>query len=301
MSGKPAARTGDLHVCPMLTGIVPHVGGPLLAMQAKVLVGGVFAARMGDIAICVGPPDSIAKGAFPVPIEMKPAARETDQTAHGGQIVLGCKTVEIGLAGTTGNPRVGTALCLAMAGGRAGGGLSQANGNCGIESSRQIIEGMNPASRTAASRSETGLLNDAINNGEARAFNWYGAPLPPNQVGGSTGADRVSLLARNGVGAKTIGSGSTGLANMQGNLSAGQGVIASLDAGKIWGPQGINGSGGHAVMVTGMDYDDAGNPIAVHYNDTGAGQCGHVAPYGDFKNAVESWGGENVATTGQIW
>ena len=25
----PAARLGDLHVCPMVTGVVPHVGGPI--------------------------------------------------------------------------------------------------------------------------------------------------------------------------------------------------------------------------------------------------------------------------------
>ncbi|HAA21191.1 MAG TPA: type VI secretion protein, partial [Cytophagales bacterium] len=28
--GQPAARINDMHVCPMVTGVVPHVGGPIL-------------------------------------------------------------------------------------------------------------------------------------------------------------------------------------------------------------------------------------------------------------------------------
>ena len=37
---QPAARAGDLHVCPMVTGIVPHVGRPVLPPGAPaVLIG----------------------------------------------------------------------------------------------------------------------------------------------------------------------------------------------------------------------------------------------------------------------
>lgn len=86
-----------MHVCPMVTGVVPHVGGPILPPGAPtVLIGMLPAARMGDMATCVGPPDVIALGSMTVLISGKPAARMGDMTAHGGSIVLGCFTVLIG-------------------------------------------------------------------------------------------------------------------------------------------------------------------------------------------------------------
>ena len=94
--GQPAARLTDMHVCPMLTALVPHVGGPIAAPGAPtVLIGGMPAARVGDMAVCVGPPDVIALGSFTVLISGQPAARMGDLTAHGGTIVLGCPTVLI--------------------------------------------------------------------------------------------------------------------------------------------------------------------------------------------------------------
>jgi uncharacterized Zn-binding protein involved in type VI secretion len=93
----PAARVGDMHVCPMVTGVVPHVGGPILPPGGiPVLIGGLPAARVGDMATCVGPPDVIALGSFAVLIRGQPAARMGDMTAHGGTIVMGCPTVLIG-------------------------------------------------------------------------------------------------------------------------------------------------------------------------------------------------------------
>jgi len=62
IGGLPAARMGDMHVCPMLTGLVPHVGGPIAQGSTTVLIGGLPAARMGDLATCVGPVDTIALG-----------------------------------------------------------------------------------------------------------------------------------------------------------------------------------------------------------------------------------------------
>ena len=68
--GNPAARIGDMHVCPMVTpGLppIPHVGGPIMPPGTPtVLIGG------------------------------KPAARMGDTTAHGGVITLGLPTVLIG-------------------------------------------------------------------------------------------------------------------------------------------------------------------------------------------------------------
>ena len=92
----PAARISDMHVCPMFTGPVPHVGGPILPPGAvTVLIGGLPAARVSDMCVCVGPPDVIAMGSTKVLIGGLPAARMGDMTAHGGTIVLGCFTVMI--------------------------------------------------------------------------------------------------------------------------------------------------------------------------------------------------------------
>ncbi|WP_394766250.1 PAAR domain-containing protein [uncultured Paludibaculum sp.] len=95
--GMPAARVSDMHVCPMVTGIVPHVGGPILPPGAvTVLIGGLPAARVTDMATCVGPPDVIVLGSFTVLTMNMPQARIGDMTAHGGSIVLGCFTVLVG-------------------------------------------------------------------------------------------------------------------------------------------------------------------------------------------------------------
>jgi uncharacterized Zn-binding protein involved in type VI secretion len=96
----PAARLTDMHECPMQTPAVvpvPHVGGPILGPGAlTVLIGGLPAARVGDTLTCVGPPDVIVKGSTTVTIAGAPAARVGDTTAHGGSIVMGLPTVEIG-------------------------------------------------------------------------------------------------------------------------------------------------------------------------------------------------------------
>jgi uncharacterized Zn-binding protein involved in type VI secretion len=95
--GMPAARATDMHVCPMVTVLVPHVGGPILPPCAiTVLIGSLPAARVTDMAVCVGPPDMIALGSFTVLICGMPAARIGDLTVHGGTIVMGLPTVLVG-------------------------------------------------------------------------------------------------------------------------------------------------------------------------------------------------------------
>jgi len=95
--GMPAARVTDMHVCPMVTGLVPHVGGPILPPGGlPVLIGGMPPARVTDMCVCAGPPDLIMLGSFKVLIGGLPAARMGDMTAHGGVIVMGCPTVLIG-------------------------------------------------------------------------------------------------------------------------------------------------------------------------------------------------------------
>ncbi len=86
-----------MHLCPMITGTVPHVGGPVLPPGCPtVLIGGLPAARVGDMLTCTGLPDTIAAGSGTVMIGGSPAARMGDSTAHGGVIILGCPTVIIG-------------------------------------------------------------------------------------------------------------------------------------------------------------------------------------------------------------
>lgn len=95
-----AARLTDMHICPMVTPgspPIPHVGGPVTGPGVpNVLIGGMPAAVMGDMCVCIGPPDTIVKGSATVMISGRPAARMGDTTAHGGSIVLGVPTVMIG-------------------------------------------------------------------------------------------------------------------------------------------------------------------------------------------------------------
>lgn len=99
----PAARLTDFHQCPMMNPPVPpappvpHVGGPITGPGAPmVLIGGMPAARVGDMAVCAGPPDVILQGSKTVLISGLPAARVGDPTAHGGALAAGLVTVEIG-------------------------------------------------------------------------------------------------------------------------------------------------------------------------------------------------------------
>jgi uncharacterized Zn-binding protein involved in type VI secretion len=115
-----AARITDMHTCPMVTPgtpPIPHVGGPIIKGAPTVLTGGLPQARVSDMCVCVGPPDTIVKGSATVLVSNLPAARIGDNTAHGGVIVAGCPTVVIGDAGG--------------GGGGGGGGSGPGGGNAG--------------------------------------------------------------------------------------------------------------------------------------------------------------------------
>ncbi len=118
----------DMHVCPMQTPAVvpiPHVGGPILPPgQPTVLIAGMPAAVVGDMCICVGPPDVIVMGSSGVMIGGRPAARMGDMTAHGGTIVIGCPTVLIGETGGGGGGGGGAGSVSASAGASARGDTS---------------------------------------------------------------------------------------------------------------------------------------------------------------------------------
>lgn len=118
----PAARVSDMHLCPMVTGLVPHVGGPILPPGVPtILIAGLPAANVATMCSCVGPPDLIVKGSAGCLFAGKPAARVTDSCAHGGMITVGCPTVLIGdtgvgsgaAGGSGGNAAAGTARQIA--------------------------------------------------------------------------------------------------------------------------------------------------------------------------------------------
>ena len=135
---KPAARLLDMHVCPMITVLVPHVGGPIAGPgDPTTLIGGLPAARVTDMCVCVGPPDVIAMGSFTVMIGGLPAARVGDITAHGGTIMPpGCPTVMIGDAGGG----AGSPQALTMGAAKAKGAAFTRT-NCAVEGAMAAVKG----------------------------------------------------------------------------------------------------------------------------------------------------------------
>lgn len=90
----PAATVTAMHVCPMVTGVVPHVGGPVSSPSAPtVLIGGMPAIGPGSVAVCVGPPDSVVMGSPTALACNLPMSRVADTCAHGGTIVVPMPTV----------------------------------------------------------------------------------------------------------------------------------------------------------------------------------------------------------------
>lgn len=110
----PAARITDMHVCPMVNGVVPHVGGPIVKGQPNVLTCMMPQARVTDQCVCVGPPDIIVKGSATVLVGGLPAARMGDNTAHGGVIVIGAPTVLIGDSANSGGGGAGGGMGVVM-------------------------------------------------------------------------------------------------------------------------------------------------------------------------------------------
>jgi uncharacterized Zn-binding protein involved in type VI secretion len=87
---QPAAFVTSMHTCPMTTGPVPHVGGPVVSpSMPTVMIGAMPAIGPGSVAVCVGPPDAVAQGSPTVMAGSMPLSRMGDSTSHGGVIVLG--------------------------------------------------------------------------------------------------------------------------------------------------------------------------------------------------------------------
>lgn len=94
--GQIVDHVKNINIYSITTGVVPHVGGPILPPGGSTaLIGGLPAAGVGDIAVRVGPPCD-RPGQFTTLIRGQPAARMSDMTAYGGSIVVGLPTVLIG-------------------------------------------------------------------------------------------------------------------------------------------------------------------------------------------------------------
>ncbi|MFT6911614.1 MAG: putative Zn-binding protein involved in type VI secretion [Paracoccaceae bacterium] len=134
---QPAARIGDMHVCPMLTpGVppIPHVGGPVVKGAPTVLVGNMPQARATDQCVCVGPPDMIAMGSPNVLVCSMPAARMGDPTVHGGTIAVGLPTVLIGSGPSSGGGGGGAVVPgVGGGGGTSGAKATKNTGKSGLE------------------------------------------------------------------------------------------------------------------------------------------------------------------------
>ena len=275
-----------------------------------VLTNGVPQARGTDPAVCNGPVDFIVTGAATVKIDGQPAARMTDKAMHGGIVAAGSGDVMIGgpTAGVTlGNVDAGNKACQAAAAGRASGSTKQSYYNCGVETTRQIIN-----QATGKGLTEDGLLQQAVANGQAGdgshanddddiddndGSSPKGVPNPA-KAGGTTPDQREAMLNDNGVPAEQV-PGTMG--NLAQGVGEGKGVEADIWAGSIWPPSyGVQpGKGAHAVLVTGVEYDENGNMKNVIINDTGAGDCGKAYPADVFQKAL--MGDNHVVTKGPVW
>lgn len=190
IGGLPAARVGDMHLCPMFTGPAPHVGGPIIPPGSPtVLIGSMPAARMGDIATCTGPPDTIVKG---------------------------CPTVLIGEAGGGGGAYSG-------AGGGAGTGGSATPGTASVDAifsaGSAIIYGEGP-----------GLISGESHWIEFDFVDKTGKPINgvPYKFVNPNGNESEGRLAVDG---KVYWSGST----------AGQGTVTLMDLSNArWSTQQAN-------------------------------------------------------------
>jgi uncharacterized Zn-binding protein involved in type VI secretion len=285
----PAARTTDFHVCPL------HGGGTVTALgDGFVETNSLPQAHGGDRALCgAGPVDFVVTGSGTVTVHSKPAARLSDKTMHEGVVIIGSGNVLIGgptVGATLGNPDAGTRACMAAAAGRTSGRTKQSYSNCGVETSRQIIN-----QATGSNLGEDELLQRAVDNG------WAAGSTAPDQIhkaGGSWPSQRQPMLEANGVPAEQVPGTMTNLIQA---AAEGKGTEVDVWAGSLWPPEyGYKpGTGPHVVLVTGVEFDENGEPKNVIINDTGPGECGKAYSRATFDYALMD--DNHLVTKSPIW
>lgn len=284
-----AARITDDHACPATTGALPHRGGPVLPpCSLNVKTNRLNQARATDKAICAGPPDFIVTGSLMVHINGKPAARVTDKTMHGGTITVGSGNVNIGGPAQgvmLGNPDAAFNSCLAMANGRSGNASSQSYNNCGVEASRLVIN-QQPGKNVG----EDALLDEAFANDDASE---PGKGETRRDAGGTSPNQRRAILGRNGVAATNQDANWDSITQA---VAEKRGVITAHWAGVLWGTKD---DGGHAINVTGLQYDNNGTLINVITADSAQG-CYQSVPAWRFFLSLRS-GRDMTVTDNPVW
>jgi len=283
MSGLPAARITD--------SVAHRASGNIIEGSPNVRIGRqcLPAARVGDKVqhghgVCV-----ITEGEPTVRINGQWAARVTDDVSCEGSIASGCDSVRIGKprGKVIGDVTAGQKMCRAAANGRTWGSLQQSYSNCAVESARQII---NQAKNKNISEDE--LLRFALSRGYADRGSVVirrNAPPGSGDGGAALSTKIVPLLRSYGVPATVQNSNWD---NMARALVSGKGVIAETDASVLWRGvpefQSLPPTGSpHAVVVTGIEYDDGGNVINIIINDS-AGQCSRKVPVDQWNEGVRS-------------
>lgn len=274
--GKPAARVGDNHLCPMIDGPKPHVGGPILPPgKPTVLIGGLPAAAMGNLCQCVSPlPDSIMQGSPTVLVGGLPIARLFDATAHGGSIAFGAGTVLIGEFAAIASTYVFPG--------------QQHYNNCGVQSCEQLVHQV-----TGEFTNEENMLSRAIAGG-------YAADQSQNTTAGTTNAlSRQALLREYGIESVIIQSPNED--DLADALKNNKGVIAAVDAGALWNDPNFKGDG-HAIVITEGDFDSTGNLTHVYINDTGTGQQSRRVSINDTKKIFDDYSHPSTNVTNEpVW
>jgi uncharacterized Zn-binding protein involved in type VI secretion len=261
----------------MTDGPKPHVGGPILPPGIPtVLISGLPASNVGNLCLCVSPaPDSIVMGSGTVFIGGAPAARFFDKTAHGGSIVFGAGTVLIGDFAAVSSMNIFPG--------------QQNYGNCGVQSSQQIIH-----QATGDNPSEDAILKAALDGG-------YADDSDVDFERGSTSAsDREDLLRTYRVDSHVVHNPSK--EDLAEALKDNRGVIANVDAGELWNDEAYRG-GGHAVLVSEGDFNEQGELTHVYINDTGTGQQGQRIAIDEMMSAMQAREGgyEINVTDAPIW
>jgi uncharacterized Zn-binding protein involved in type VI secretion len=282
----PAARHEEQCLCPA------HGLGVIDKSAAgSVETNGRGQARGGDTARCAcGPSDFLVTGSGSVTVNSQPAARMSDKTMHHGLVVLSSGDVVIGgptVGATLGNEGEGDKNCKAMAAGReppqgatyTPGGTQipphhqeQSYGNCGVESCRQIIH-----RATGRTLGQEELLYWAIDRGLATGSR---DPAKLRDSGGTLPANQRRILEQNGVPAAEQPPTAENAAQA---VAEGRGVIFSGWCAPIYDNKQ---AGTHAVVISGVEYDEHGEIKSFILCNSGDGNCDEKLPASRFQKAI---------------
>jgi uncharacterized Zn-binding protein involved in type VI secretion len=293
-----AARVRDMHSCPKVRVIIPHLGGPILPpCDPTTLVNGRAQARATDNADCIGPNDLIVTGSDWVRYQGLPAARVGSKTMHGGKVLPPCSPdvfiggPEVGVL--VGDPHEAAGECWDMAKGRADNSVTQSYSNCGVESARMIVN-----HATDASVTEDAMFDLATSKGWAKSVvDPATKKMDRFKSGGTPDKGRQSILGAYGVSSTSM---SQNMASIEQAVAEGKGIISIHKVGVLWK---TTQEGTHAVNTTGIRYGPDGKPQSVYVADTsGNGRQGCLTelPVDRYEKSLSSYWKMNV-TDGPVW